>query len=143
MPTTPAGPLARLIEWLFNAAALSPLHHDLIVVHVATALVAMVLGVVAMSVRKGGRRHIRVGRLYVWSILASSGTAAVLLGFRFNLFLFGVTVLASYTAVAGYRTQQRKQMPPPGDAWARFDVAIAGLCAATGVFLIGLWGSDE
>ena len=47
-------------------------------VHVATGFLALAAGAGALATEKGGRRHRRFGRTYVYSMAVVSGTALVL-----------------------------------------------------------------
>ena len=88
---------------LFAFEAFSGLHYVLIWVHVGTALAALGFGPVAMLVRKGGHNHRRWGRLYVRLMVVTNAAALWLLLWRWDTFLFGLTVLALYSAVTGQR----------------------------------------
>ena len=59
----------------------SAIHSTLLPIHIAAGGLAMVLGAVALSVKKGGTIHRRSGLPFVCSMLVLGATAA-LLGFR-------------------------------------------------------------
>lgn len=108
-------------------------HAWIILVHVATAIFALVVAPVAMRVAKGGRTHRRWGRAYVWAMIIANVSAFALLTYRFNPFLAGVTVLSLQGALTGDRVLLRKQ----GGA-APLDWAISvGSLAAGGA--LALW----
>jgi hypothetical protein len=50
----------------------------ILAVHVAAGGVALVLGAVALSVKKGGTVHRRAGLVFVWAMLVMGATAAML-----------------------------------------------------------------
>ena len=112
-------------------------------VHVATGFLALAAGAGALATEKGGRRHRRFGRTYVYSMAVVSGTALVLypLGPGFwRLFLGLVAIFSFYFAFSGYRVLSRKR---PADepavvdwgAVGLFGVASAGLVAMGGILL--------
>ena len=47
-------------------------------IHIAAGAVAMILGAVALTVKKGGRIHRRSGLLFVCAMLVMAATAAIL-----------------------------------------------------------------
>ncbi|MDQ3248950.1 MAG: DUF2306 domain-containing protein, partial [Chloroflexota bacterium] len=86
---------------------LSALHAVLIVTHVLAALLALVIAPIAMATQKGGQNHRRWGKVYFWAMFVANGGALILLAWRFNIFLFGVTILSFYSALSGYRVIYR------------------------------------
>ena len=117
---------------------LSALHSVVIVVHVLAAIFALVVAPIAMVTQKGGKNHRQWGKSYFWAMFVTNIGAFILLGWRFNLFLFGVTVLSFYAAITGYRVLYRKQARLVGGA-TRFDWAAAWVVLVIGIGLL-LWG---
>ncbi|MDJ0754851.1 MAG: hypothetical protein QNJ45_15105 [Ardenticatenaceae bacterium] len=120
------------------------LHLWLIFAHVLTAVISLMTGVWAMVVHKGGKTHRQVGKVYFWGMFVANFTAIVLLYWRFNLFLLGVTVLSFYAALTGYRVLYRKR-PQNGRRATLFDwiSAVAALLTGTALIVnsgLGLFG---
>lgn len=108
-------------------------------VHVGAGAVAILGGIGALVTKKGGRRHRRAGRVFVWSMAVVVGTVPLLLAFdptAFRVFLTLVATFSGYLAFSGYRALSRKR---PGD-----DAATVDWTAAGGVVLaclaLGGWG---
>ncbi len=126
--------MLTFILGLFESETYSTLHHLLIVLHVAAALLALVIAPGAMIAAKGGRAHRNWGRIYFWAMVTTNLLALWLLFWRFNLFLFGVTLLSLYGVLIGYRTLRRKR----GQVrW--FDWALSWAVFTSGVGLVA-WG---
>jgi uncharacterized membrane protein len=123
------------LQSLFDSHYYSLLHHALIVIHVLAALVALVVAPVAMIVQKGGDTHRRWGRVYCYAMFMTNILALWLLFWRFNAFLFGVTIISLYGALTGYRVLYRKQSHV---RW--FDWALSSLVLTIGIGLIA-WGA--
>jgi len=117
---------------------LSALHSVLIVTHVLAALLALVVAPIAMATQKGGWNHRRWGKVYFWAMFVANAGALILLSWRFNIFLFGVTILSFYSALSGYRVIYRKRNGV-GVGATRFDYGAAWVALITGGALL-LWG---
>lgn len=127
-----------VVRSLYGSHYFSTLHFVFIVLHVTAALISLVVAPVAMVVSKGGRAHRRWGLVYFWGMVTVNGSGLLLLTWRFNIFLFGITILTLYEAVTGYRALQRKcsqQLATPH--W--FDWSFLLVALVTGVGLL-LWG---
>ena len=106
--------------------------------HIAAGVVALVAGVGAFATRKGGRRHRRFGRTYVYAMALVSASAVALYPFDPGFlrgFLVLVAVFSFYFAFSGYRVLSRKR--PDAGAGAVDWVAV-GLMGAAGLGLVGL-----
>ena len=129
-----------IIHWLFEAGANSTPHWLLIQSHIATALTALVIAPVAMLVRKGGDAHRTWGKVYFWAMMVANATALVLLFWRWNIFLFGVTVLSGYAAISGYRVLYHRRPLRRNPAQRRgphpFDWVAASIALVTGIALV-------
>ena len=144
-----------LFAWLFEFDALSAAHRSMLLLHISTALGALTLGPVAMLARKGRERHRLWGRVYVYLMIVTNLAALVLLFWRWNTFLFGITALAFYAVVTGYRGMQRPQVQTdpkrevPSVTW--FDWVFATAAAGAGALLFwlaaqnlfGAWRADS
>jgi len=106
----------------------------LLSIHIAAGGLAIVLGAVALLVKKGGTIHRRSGLLFVYSMLVL-GTTAALLGFRKsptdgNVFGGLMTVYFVGTALTTVR---------PVSSWTRRS-NVAALTVAVGLALIDIAG---
>jgi DNA-binding Xre family transcriptional regulator len=106
----------------------------LLSIHIAAGGLAVVLGAVALVVKKGGTIHRRIGLLFVYSMLVLGATAA-LLGFRKsptdgNVFGGLMTVYFAGTALITVR---------PVSARSRY-YHVAALAVAVGLALVDVTG---
>jgi len=122
--------------WLFASHPYTVAHHLMILVHVTFALFCLLVAPLVMIVRKGGKVHRRWGKAYFWGMFVTNGSALVLLFWRFNPFLLGVTVLSFYAAITGYRVIYRKRTPQQTPL---LDRGLAWAALTAGLLLI-LWG---
>src|SRR6266436_9699690 len=104
----------------------------LLSIHIAAGGLAIVLGAVALFVKKGGTIHRRSGLLFVYSMLVL-GTTAALLGFRKsptdgNVFGGLMTVYFVVTALTTVR---------PVSPWIRA-TNVAGLPIAVGLAIFDI-----
>lgn len=120
---------------ILGTSGQNTLHLTLVFVHVGAAVLSLITGIGAMVTAKGGHRHRQYGKLYFWGMFVTNGVALILLTWRLNLFLFGVTIFSFYAALTGYRVLYRKR-PDQGRGAAPFDWAAAAVAAVTGVALI-------
>lgn len=107
--------------------------------HIAAGTVALGAGVVALVTTKGGRRHRRAGRVFVYAMAVVVGTVlplVVLAPTSFRIFLTLVAIFSGYLAFSGYRVLGRKR---PADGAAPVDWAAAGLVVVASAALGG-WG---
>lgn len=110
--------------------------------HVLAGFVALFAGMGAIGTTKGGLRHRRFGRTYVYAMAFVSGSALALLGFdptTVRQFLALIAVFSFYFAFSGYRVLSRKRPaddPAPVDwtALGLFGLASVGLLAMGGLF---------
>jgi uncharacterized membrane protein len=117
----------------------------LLPLHVAAGGLAIVLGVVALSVRKGGAIHRRSGRLFVYAMLVMAASAA-LLGLLNGKAAGNVlaAVLTAYFVGTALTTVR------PPSSWTRringvaltVAVVLAFACALNGLRMIGARGRD-
>src|SRR5438094_10251745 len=106
----------------------------LLSIHIAAGGLAIVLGAVALLVKKGGTIHRRSGLLFVYSMLVL-GTTAALLGFRKsptdgNVFGGLMTIYFVATALMTVR---------PASRWTR-PAHMAALTVALGLALVDVSG---
>lgn len=107
-------------------------HSTNIVVHVATGLFALTLGLIALSTPKGGKAHRKSGKLFLFflAIVVATGLFGVLI-FKVNQFLLVITVLSGYNAYSGIRVLQNKT-----NQISRQDILVAVLSGSTGIYFL-------
>lgn len=120
---------------LFSSHYFSLVHQTLVIIHVLGALLSLAVAPVAMIVQKGGRNHRRWGKIYFWGMFVTNISALILLTYRFNIFLLGVTIISFYGAIVGYRVLYRKR-PQLGQGANWFDWGVSIITLAAGVMLI-------
>ena len=100
----------------------------LLAVHVFSGALAVLAGAIAASVRKGGRLHIRAGRLFVIFMALSSVLGAVVGLIKFEQFFitFFAGVLGTYLVISGWLTANQAAANRPG-----LDGVLSALNAAT------------
>src|SRR5258706_13664126 len=96
-------------------------HSTNIVIHIAAGTIALLLGIIALSTKKGKKIHMKSGRWFLLSlcIVIATGLLGVFV-FGRNTFLLVITVLAGYYGFSGYRALQNKSNEPK-----RIDILIA------------------
>jgi hypothetical protein len=86
------------------------LHTLNISLHVLAGTVALVVGLLALAVRKPSALHFRYGRYFLYLLAVVIGTGFTgLLFFRSSSFLLMLTLGAGYDVYAGYRAVQLRQ----------------------------------
>lgn len=119
----------------------------LLIVHIATGIIALFVGLVPMFSQKGNSLHRRTGLVYVWCMVIVALTAILLCGLQpfrmFRLFLTGIAVFSFYLCLSGWRATKQKS-----GLYALFDKALAyvtlltgAAMAAFGVYLLVLNGA--
>lgn len=106
--------------------------------HVLAGVVALLGGIVAIVTRKGGARHNKAGKVYVFSMIFVVTTALPLSVRIGNWFLFAVAIFSGYLVVAGYRviTRRRADLTEP----TRADYTAHGTMLAAGGAMVGAGG---
>ncbi|MGB7339423.1 MAG: hypothetical protein WBC91_11070 [Phototrophicaceae bacterium] len=112
---------------------------SILLVHVIAGTLTILSGIVAMRTHKGGKNHRRAGLTFFWSmfIIFISALATMFL-FRFNPFLFGISILAFYMTFTGYRVTYRKRGANGQNAKLIDWVAL--ILATTGGLYLLIWG---
>ena len=109
--------------------------------HIAAGATALVAGLVPMLGRKGGRWHVRAGRLYTGCMVAVAATSALLFVLQpltlGRLFLTGIAVLSFYLSFSGWRAARRRSatLARPDQALALASLLVAVLMVGTGLRL--------
>ncbi|GAA3621698.1 hypothetical protein GCM10022419_129220 [Nonomuraea rosea] len=86
-----------------------PFFLAVLAVHVAAGLACVACGMVAALSRKGGSRHVRYARVYLWGLGVVWASMAVLAVIRWshNAHLFAIGTLALTAALVGYLNRRR------------------------------------
>ncbi|TMM58849.1 hypothetical protein FEE95_05300 [Maribacter algarum] len=108
------------------------IHKINIVVHVISGSLALILAIIAMAVRKGGKTHNRSGQIFL--LLVTFVIATGLIGvfvFKVNTFLLVITLLSGYEAFSGYRILKLKSNTPK-----LLDILVALLTMASGIYFL-------
>jgi hypothetical protein len=88
----------------------------LLTLHIAAGGVALVAAGVAIATAKGGRWHVRSGRIFALGMLVVFLTAVPMTIIRPNLFLFLVAVFSFYLVLTGWlRATNRSGVPTVAD----------------------------
>lgn len=114
--------------------------------HVGAGIIALLIGIVPMVVRKGSRLHNRAGLVYVYCMIAVAITALLLCLMQpfklIRLFLTGIAVLSFYLCVSGWRATKQKRSSPGtfdrGLIYAALGAAAA--MVAFGTYLLAING---
>ncbi|WP_299533847.1 hypothetical protein [Ulvibacterium sp.] len=108
------------------------LHQLNIGIHVTTGTAALLLGVVALLSKKGGRVHKRSGLIFLFFIALVIVTALMgVLAFGANEFLIALTMLSGYQAFSGYRVLKSKSNKPK-----TLDILVALLTLSSGLYFL-------
>lgn len=89
------------------------LHNSNILIHVVAGSIALLLGILALTTKKGGKGHRKSGNyfLLLLIIVVLTGLIGVFI-FKRNTFLLIITVLSAYYGFSGYRILQSKSNSP-------------------------------
>jgi hypothetical protein len=89
------------------------IHHLNIAVHVIAGSIALIAGLAAAMVAKGGRKHIRLGKYFMWMIVIVIVTALIgVFVFKRNNFLLVITLLSGYNCFSGIRAVKLRGQKP-------------------------------
>jgi uncharacterized membrane protein len=107
-------------------------HKANIIVHVSTGLIALILGITALTTPKGRKTHRKSGKLFLCflTIVVFTGLLGVLI-FKVNQFLLVITVLSGYNAYSGIRVLKNKT-----NQINRQDILVGIFAASTGIYFI-------
>jgi len=104
-------------------------HLSNIWIHITAGSLALFLGLLALTTKKGGRWHKKSGNLFLNFLVVVIVTGLIgVFVFKRNTFLLIITVLSAYYGFSGYRILKTKNNRPKG-----IDIAVA-LLALISVF---------
>lgn len=111
------------------------LYSPLLAVHIAGGLLGLLSGGAALALRKGSRRHVFVGRVFVASMLAMSSTAVYLAILKQETPNILGGTLAFYMVATAWLTARRKDGETSKLDWIAL---LIPLVAGTWIWAIGL-----
>ncbi|WP_432712404.1 hypothetical protein [Pedobacter sp.] len=89
------------------------IHQLNIVTHVIAGTIALLAGLTAAVVKKGGKRHVQYGRFFMWIMVVVILTALIgVFVFKRNTFLLVITLLSGYTCFSGIRSIKLRGQKP-------------------------------
>src|SRR5690349_13337839 len=108
------------------------LHLINIIAHVATGSAALLVGFIALVTLKGGRNHVRTGRIFLKliTVVILTGLAGVFI-FERNTFLLVITLLSGYTSYSGIRALKLRGRKP-----SLIDVLVSVLVLGSGFYYV-------
>jgi hypothetical protein len=107
-------------------------HSTNIVVHVIAGTIALLLGIIALSTKKGQSMHRKSGKWFLGfiAIVILTGLLGVFV-FGRNTFLLVITLLSAYQGFSGYRVLQSKKNNP-----TLLDISIALITVLSAVYFM-------
>ncbi|GAB3041228.1 DUF2306 domain-containing protein [Spirosoma pulveris] len=119
---------------------------SLLILHIATGITALLVGLIPMIAQKGGRLHNRAGLIYVYCMITVAVSALLLCALQpfkmMRLFLTGIAVFSFYLSMTGWRaTKQKKLGPTRADKGLTFVTLLVSLAMiGFGIYLLTLHG---
>jgi hypothetical protein len=108
------------------------LHQLNIVIHVTSGTAALLLGLVSLISKKGGKVHKKSGLIFLVLIAIVILTALMgVFAFGANGFLIALTMLSGYQAFSGYRVLKLKSNKPK-----TLDILVALLTLSSGLYFL-------
>jgi uncharacterized membrane protein len=104
----------------------------LLPIHILSAALALVSGVVALSAPKGGMLHRRSGMVFTYTMIAMCGTAVVAAAIKGQAVNLVAGVMTAYLVLTGLLTVQR-----PSAGSRRRDIALMVVALVSGSVMIG------
>src|SRR4051794_1835015 len=105
----------------------------LLPVHIAAAAVALLAGLVALFVAKGGQLHRKSGMLFVYAILLMCGAALVLAAVKGQAGNGIAGLTTAYLAITALTTVR-----PPAAVSRRWHIGLMAMAVVLGVVTTGL-----
>lgn len=89
------------------------MHYVNIIIHIVSGTIALLLGLIALSTKKGGTTHKKVGKVFLLLLVFVIITGLIgVFVFNRNTFLLVITVLSAYNGFSGYRILQTRSNKP-------------------------------
>jgi len=99
--------------------------------HIAAGSVALLAGGAALSVRKGGPRHAAIGAWFFFSMLAMSGTGALIAAMKPERGTAVIGIFTAYLVATSWATARRRD-----GRSGRFEMAAAAVAAGCAILLL-------
>ncbi len=80
----------------------------LLIIHVISGFTALIVGLIPMIAKKGGKLHNQSGLIYFWSMFGVFISSQPMALIKSNAFLFTIGTFSFYLALSGYRFSKRK-----------------------------------
>ncbi len=80
----------------------------LLIIHVISGFTALIVGLIPMIAKKGGKLHNQSGLIYFWSMFGVFISSQPMALIKSNAFLFTIGIFSFYLALSGYRFSKRK-----------------------------------
>ena len=116
--------------------------HPLIPIHVIAGSAALILGAVALSLRKGGRAHARVGSWFFIAMLTMAGTGTIIAFAMPERGTAVVGIITCYLVATSWLAARRRDARAGPLELAGFFVASGCAAAMLAIGLIGLREPD-
>ena len=107
----------------------------MLTIHIVAGGLAILLGAVALSVKKGGDTHRRAGMAFVYAMVAMGVSASILETLKTTDNKAQVNVVAAFLAIYFVGTSVATVRPP--SAWMR-RVTVAGILVAITIGILGI-----
>lgn len=103
-------------------------------IHIVAGALALVCGMLAMLVKKGGRVHKKSGMIYFTAMVIIFLTALPMSYYKSNWFLLMISVFSVYMTFTGYRGIRIKDKKESGPLW--FDWMILAVASIFGISML-------
>lgn len=80
----------------------------LLIIHVISGFTALIVGLIPMIAKKGGKLHNQSGLIYFWSMFGVFISSQPMALIKSNAFLFTIGIFSFYLTLSGYRFSKRK-----------------------------------
>lgn len=104
-------------------------------IHIASGMIALLTGLLAMLFKKGGKNHRLSGKIYFWCMMVVAVTALLMSISKDIIFLTLIAVFSFYLSFSGYRAAYLKN-----DRVAWIDWAMLLILALNGLYMTASGG---
>lgn len=112
-------------------------------VHITAGMLALLCGLLAMLLKKGGRPHKISGKIYFWSMSVVFVTAVIMSLYHEIPFLLMVAVFSFYGAVTGYRVLYWARKNGKGVQWFDWVASSFNAVFCTALLVYGIMKLQE
>jgi len=111
--------------------ATQTLFYILLAIHIAAGTVNLLTGIMVIVLRKGGRTHKRLGKVFFYAMLVVAASATAMALIHPNSFLLSIGLFSAYLAYTGYIHVLPRYYRL---RWTVWPAALLG--AGTGIFMV-------